>query len=64
MKRKLDLIIHPSGALQIDAIGFCGPDCEKATAFLEQALGEVSSKHRKPEFHRQALRKTTQRLGL
>ena len=64
MKRKLDLIIHPSGALQIDAIGFSGPDCEKATAFLEQALGAVADKQRKPEFHRQVLRKTTQRLGL
>jgi len=64
MKRKLDLIIHPSGALQIDAIGFCGPDCEKATAFLEQALGEVSSKQRKPEFRHRVLRKTTQRVGL
>ena len=64
MKRQLDLIIHPSGALQIDAIGFSGPDCEKATAFLEQALGAVSSKQRKPEFHHRVLRKTTQRLGL
>ena len=64
MKRQLDLIIHPSGALQIDAIGFSGPDCEKATAFLEQAIGAVSSKQRKPEFHHRALRKTTQRLGL
>ena len=31
--------------------GFRGTDCEKATAFLEQALGQLTAKQRKPEWH-------------
>ena len=31
--------IGPDGAVQIDSVGFSGPDCEQATRFLEEALG-------------------------
>ena len=50
MKRTIELIISPAGDLQLDAIGFKGPDCEKATAFLEKALGEIKQRDRKPEY--------------
>lgn len=43
--------IGPDGAVRIDAVGFSGPDCEQATKFLEEALGTVAQKHRKPEYH-------------
>ena len=51
MKRTIEIIIGPSGEIKIDAIGFKGADCEKATAFLEKALGVVGHKSKKPEFH-------------
>jgi hypothetical protein len=51
MKRTIEIIIGPSGEIKIDAIGFKGADCEKATAFLEKALGVVGAKSKKPEFH-------------
>ena len=50
MKRTIELIISPTGDLQLDAIGFKGPDCEKATAFLEKALGQISKREHKPEY--------------
>ncbi|HZR21451.1 MAG TPA: DUF2997 domain-containing protein [Verrucomicrobiae bacterium] len=31
-----------TGEIQIDAVGFKGPDCEQATKFLEEALGVVA----------------------
>ena len=63
MNRTIEIIIGPSGELQIDAVGFKGPDCEKATQFLEEALGTVAQKRKKPEYHQQAKKTNLQRLG-
>lgn len=63
MKRTIEIIISPSGEIQIDAVGFQGADCEQATKFLEQALGLVAEKQRKPEFHQANCTKAKQRIG-
>ena len=39
--RTIEIIIGTTGEIQIHAVGFKGPDCEKATAFLEETLGAV-----------------------
>ena len=62
-QRNIELIVRPDGALTIDAVGFTGADCEKATAFLEQALGDATQKTRKPEYYRRARVHNPQRLG-
>ena len=49
MNRTIEIIIGTAGEIQIDAVGFKGPDCEKATEFLEEALGVVRKKVKKPE---------------
>ena len=54
--KTIEVIVQPDGTLKIDAVGFSGPDCEKATAFLEEALGTVAEKQKKREFHQQAKR--------
>jgi hypothetical protein len=61
--RSIEIVIGPSGQLEIEAVGFKGSDCEKATAFLEKALGQITATHRKPEWHQRAIRQTQQRLG-
>ena len=61
MAKTIEIIVKPDGSLKIDAMGFQGADCEKATAFLEQALGKVSGKQKKPEYYRQVQRQ--QRVG-
>ena len=53
MKRSIEVIIGTAGEIQIDAVGFKGADCEHATRFLEEALGTVGAKVKKPEFHQQ-----------
>jgi len=63
MKRTLEILISPSGEIQIDAIGFKGPDCQAATRFLEEALGTVQVRQRKPEFQRRNVTQTKQQLG-
>ncbi len=52
-----------TGQIKIDAVGFQGADCEKATAFLEEALGQVSDRQRKPEYQSRNRSVTTQRVG-
>ncbi len=62
MNRAIEIIIGTSGEIQIDAVGFKGPDCEKATKFLEEALGVVGKKLRKPEYHQHAKTGNQQRI--
>jgi len=63
MKRKsIELTVAPDGRINIEAVGFSGPDCEKATAFLEQVLGETTGKQHKPDYYRRA--RVQQRQGL
>jgi hypothetical protein len=61
MARTIEVIVKPDGSLKIDAVGFQGADCEKATASLEKALGQVKARDKKPEWYRRAKRE--QRLG-
>jgi len=62
MKRTIEIIIGPSGEISIGAIGFKGADCEQATRFLENALGVVGRKTKKPEFHQRTQQR--QKIGL
>ena len=63
MNRYIEIVIAPAGEVKIDAVGFKGADCEKATAFLEQALGLERNRVRKPEFHQQTRKHVQQKLG-
>ena len=63
MNRTIEIIIGPSGEIQIDAVGFKGPDCEKATKFLEEAFGVVGQKVKKPEYHQRNTTMHHQEIG-
>jgi len=62
--KAIEIIINSSGQLTINAAGFSGSDCEKATAFLEQALGKLTAKQRKPEWHQRNQRTQQQKAGV
>ncbi len=61
MAKTIEVIVNIGGEIKIDAVGFKGADCEKATAFLEKALGTVKGRQKKPEFHQRV--QAQQRLG-
>ena len=61
--KTIEILISPSGQLTLNAAGFQGADCEQATAFLEQALGELQQRQRKPEYFRRACRRQVQEVG-
>ena len=61
--KTIEIIIGTTGEIQIDAMGFKGPDCERATKFLEEVLGVVGRKIQKPEYHQRTATTNQQRLG-
>jgi hypothetical protein len=63
MKRAIEIIIGTTGEIAIDALNFKGADCEHATKYLEEALGVVGQKTKKPEYHQSRHQKRQQRLG-
>lgn len=63
MKRTIEISIETSGEIKIEAVGFHGADCERATAFIEQALGVVAEKVKKPEYHQATRSMKRQRIG-
>ena len=63
MKKTIEIIVSSNGEIQIDAVGFKGADCEKATRYLEEALGVINRRERKPEYHQRQKSKQQQRIG-
>ena len=64
MKPTVEIIVSPQGEITIDAVNFKGADCEKATAYLEEALGVVKDRVKKPEYHQTRQAGQNQKLGL
>ena len=63
MKPTIEIVVSTTGEFTIEGVGFKGPGCEKATKFLEEALGQVEERRKKPEFHQQAVSTQKQQLG-
>ncbi len=63
MKPTIEIIVSPTGEFTIEGVGFKGAGCEKATKFLEEALGQVEQRRKKPEFHQLGTSTQQQQLG-
>ena len=50
--------INMIGEVKIDAIGYKGMECSKATAAIEAALGKTTARQHKPEAHTQTQTQT------
>jgi hypothetical protein len=50
--KQITVIIDKQGGSTIEASGFTGDSCLKATRSLEEALGKVSDREMKPEANR------------
>ena len=49
--KSIEITISPTGEINIEATGFKGSSCEKSTRALEAALGTVTNRKKKPEYH-------------
>ena len=52
MAREIVVIVAADGSVKVDAVGFAGPDCERATKALREALGVVTEHKRKSDYCR------------
>lgn len=59
--KTLTVDVSPEGEVTIEAAGFRGNACEKATAALEKALGMPGKRQRKPEYSQEEV--ATQKVG-
>lgn len=48
--KKIEVTIRPDGTVEVEAFGYQGKSCEKATEFIEE-MGTVAKKRRKPEWY-------------
>lgn len=62
MDKHVIIQISPEGEVKIDAVNFRGNSCEKATAALIKAMGQVTSSSKKPDFFQQQTQE--QKAGL
>jgi len=62
-KRTLEVTVEPTGGIIIEAVAFKGADCERATAYLEEALGVVGQRTKKPEYYQRSRQQHQQKLG-
>ena len=64
MIRRIHVRVSPIGEIIVEAEGFQGKGCEAATKAIEDALGKLRSRVRKPDFWRQAQsHRNEQQLG-
>ena len=63
MTKTIEISVSPIGDIRIDAVGFQGTGCQEATRFLEEALGNIQQREKKPEFHATTRRTNQQTQG-
>ena len=51
MQRGFDMVISPKGEVKMEAVGYSGDQCLRATADLEAILGGDIEREEKPEMH-------------
>jgi hypothetical protein len=47
----IEITINPKGEARVQTKGFNGADCQQASRFLEQALGQCTKEQLTTEFH-------------
>ena len=62
-QRSIEVVVSPIGEVIISAVGFKGAACEQATRALEEALGAVTERTKKPEYHATTTTRAKQKLG-
>ena len=51
MTKVIEITVAPNGSSTVETKGFHGPDCQNASRFIEQVLGQKVSARLKAEFY-------------
>jgi hypothetical protein len=49
--KKIEIIVLPDGQTKVETKGFSGSECQRASEFLEKALGQRMSEQLTAEFY-------------
>ena len=52
-KQEIEFVIRPDGTVEERVTGISGPNCEKVTQAIEQALGKVTEREHTSEYYNQ-----------
>ena len=61
--RTIEIIVSPKGETTVTTKGFAGGECQEASRFVEEALGQRTGEQLTAEFHQQAVQQQTNRQG-
>ncbi len=53
MSKVIEIIVSPKGETRVETKGFAGNECQQASEFIEQALGQRSGEQLTAEFYQQ-----------
>ena len=59
----IEIVVEPDGSTSVQTHGYTGPSCREASAFIERALGTISSETLTAEFHQTAVQPQRERLS-
>ncbi len=62
MRKEIEVTIK-DGNIAVEAKNFAGADCLKATKFIEDALGNVAERTKKPEFNQRQVNAAQARVS-
>ena len=60
--RTIEIIVSPTGQTRVETRGFAGNECQQASQFIEQALGQRTGEQLTAEFHNSANTTTDEHL--
>ena len=53
MNKTIEIVVGPKGETTVQTKGFVGTECQEASRFVEQALGNRTSEQKTAEFFQQ-----------
>ena len=62
MKKTIEVTIGPDGRFSVEAHGFRGTSCHKATKAFEESLGDIQDSRHTAEFFQAETSKNQQKL--
>ena len=61
MNKTIEIVVSPQGQTRVETKGFAGSECQQASEFIEQALGQRIDEQLTADYHQQVATDQVQR---
>lgn len=61
MNKTIEIVVSPQGQTRVETKGFAGSECQQASEFIEQALGQRIDEQFTADYHQQVATDQVQR---